>query len=197
MSDTSRPILPLLLVSDSEATRKSLAELLQAEGFSNIAHCDHPRNTLPRLAAEKHSVVVFDMTVMASAGKELVGAITRDYPEIPTIVLTEDQSVDQAVEFMKEGTYDYMLKPLDRKKFLTAVTNAAKQSDSRCKRSIPSGDTQITFHGKLPDLNQTEFLLINESMRRTKGNQSLAARILGITRQALNEKMKDGDTTQG
>jgi len=48
----------------------------------------------------------------------------------------------------------------------------------------------ITFHEKLPTLKEAEDLLISEAMRRAEGNQSIAALSLGISRQALNKRLR-------
>jgi DNA-binding NtrC family response regulator len=48
----------------------------------------------------------------------------------------------------------------------------------------------LTFTEQLPTLNQAEELLISEALKRSRGNQTVAARLLGITRQALNRRLK-------
>ncbi len=49
----------------------------------------------------------------------------------------------------------------------------------------------IHFSLRLPTLKQAQQILVQEAMKRTKNNQSIAAEILGITRQALNKRLKD------
>jgi DNA-binding protein Fis len=51
----------------------------------------------------------------------------------------------------------------------------------------------VSFSEPLPTLKQTEQLLISEAMRRARRNQATAAQLLGITRQALNKRLKQGD----
>ncbi|MHB1399641.1 MAG: sigma-54-dependent transcriptional regulator [Trichloromonadaceae bacterium] len=48
----------------------------------------------------------------------------------------------------------------------------------------------LTFHDRLPTLREAAGLLVKESMRRCKGNQSMAARLLGITQPALSSRLK-------
>ena len=54
----------------------------------------------------------------------------------------------------------------------------------------PGEDSFISFSDQLPTLKQTERTLISEAMKRAKGNQAIAAQLLGITRQALNKRLK-------
>ena len=50
----------------------------------------------------------------------------------------------------------------------------------------------VSFSEQLPTLKQTEQLLISEAMKRASRNQAIAAQLLGITRQALNKRLKQG-----
>lgn len=52
----------------------------------------------------------------------------------------------------------------------------------------------ITFHDELPTLKQAERRLISEALNRSSGNQSIAAMMLGISRQALNRRLKRANT---
>jgi len=56
-----------------------------------------------------------------------------------------------------------------------------------------SEKNQIAFSAKLPTLKQAEHLLIEEALRRSNGNQSIAALSLGISRQALNKRLHKAD----
>jgi DNA-binding NtrC family response regulator len=59
--------------------------------------------------------------------------------------------------------------------------------------AAPSEGALIGFADQLPTLKQIEQLLIEEAMKRAGGNQSIAALSLGITRQALNKRLKKAD----
>jgi transcriptional regulator with PAS, ATPase and Fis domain len=61
-------------------------------------------------------------------------------------------------------------------------------SDS--ERCLDEVAVPISFSQKLPTLKQAEHFLIAEAMRRAEGNQSIAAMSLGISRQALNKRLK-------
>jgi DNA-binding protein Fis len=58
-------------------------------------------------------------------------------------------------------------------------------------QKLPSaGSSLITFAEQLPTLKQAEQHVIDEAMKRSKGNQSIAALSLGISRQALNKRLQ-------
>jgi DNA-binding NtrC family response regulator len=56
--------------------------------------------------------------------------------------------------------------------------------------TIPSEGLRVSFSDQLPTLKQIEQMLIDEAMKRSNGNQSIAALSLGISRQALNKRLK-------
>jgi len=61
------------------------------------------------------------------------------------------------------------------------------------RQSTPAaaGDEPIRFGQTLPSLREASTNLIDEALRRTEGNQSMAARLLGVTQQALNRRLRD------
>ena len=57
---------------------------------------------------------------------------------------------------------------------------------------VPKG-SQVAFSDQLPTLKQIEQMLVDEAMKRSNGNQSIAALSLGISRQALNKRLKKAE----
>ena len=53
--------------------------------------------------------------------------------------------------------------------------------------------SQVSFSDQLPTLKQIEQMLVDEAMKRSNGNQSIAALSLGISRQALNKRLKKAE----
>jgi transcriptional regulator with PAS, ATPase and Fis domain len=62
--------------------------------------------------------------------------------------------------------------------------------DTDFKNLLQRENILVSFPEQLPTLKQTEHLLISEAMRRANNNQAIAAQLLGITRQALNKRLK-------
>ena len=60
--------------------------------------------------------------------------------------------------------------------------------------STQAGDTRLTFPDRLPTIKKMTEMLIAESLERSKGNQAIAAGLLGITPQALNKRLRKGKT---
>ena len=74
--------------------------------------------------------------------------------------------------------------------FKSFISQKHPTLETDTKQSERKDNVFITFSEQLPTLKQAEQLLIDESMRSSKGNQSIAALKLGISRQALNKRLK-------
>jgi two-component system chemotaxis response regulator CheY len=61
------------------------------------------------------------------SGVEAVAYFRQNFPTTPVLVLTGFPDLNLAVEFMKEGVLDYLVKPVEKDKLIEAVENAAKQ----------------------------------------------------------------------
>jgi DNA-binding NtrC family response regulator len=55
------------------------------------------------------------------------------------------------------------------------------------------GESKVSFSDSLPSLKEVEQALIDEALRRAEGNQSVAARTLGLSRRALNNRLRRSD----
>jgi DNA-binding protein Fis len=62
--------------------------------------------------------------------------------------------------------------------------------DIDSKHLLQAENLMVSFSEQLPTLKRSEQLLISEAMKRASGNQAIAAQWLGITRQALNKRLK-------
>jgi len=77
--------------------------------------------------------------------------------------------------------------------FKTHIAKKHSISPANAADSMPEKDAIVSFSNQLPTLKQIEQLLIDEALKRSNRNQSIAALSLGISRQALNKRLKKAD----
>jgi DNA-binding NtrC family response regulator len=116
--------LPVLLVDDEEQILLSAQTLLKASGFSNVVTMNDPHDVLPLLAAQEIGVIVLDIGMPGMSGCDLLVEISRDYPHIPVIFMTAMNDLETAVSCMRGGAFDYLLKPVEKSRFVSAVKRA-------------------------------------------------------------------------
>jgi DNA-binding NtrC family response regulator len=71
-------------------------------------------------------VVALDLGMPHLSGRELLPRIRKEHPHIPVIVITGTREVDRAVEFVKAGAFDYLVKPVANTRFVTSIREAVK-----------------------------------------------------------------------
>jgi two-component system response regulator AtoC len=101
-----------LVVDDERKMRRILQMLLEKMGIESIA-ADTAEEALAMLAAERVDLVLSDLRLPGLSGIDLLARVRETEPELAFIVLTAFGSVETAVEAMKRGASDYVLKPFD------------------------------------------------------------------------------------
>ena len=81
---------------------------------------------LDRIAAALPDVILLDLRLPDTSGLEVLSKIRQIDARIPVVFVTLTRSADSAIEAMKQGAYDYLLKPLDVKKLSSVIGEALK-----------------------------------------------------------------------
>lgn len=126
-----KPSLPILIVDDEELFLKSVSLTLKSAQINNIVTCSDSRQVLELLEKDSYSLILLDMLMPGVSGDELARVITRNYPETPLIIITAVNEVETAVECMKNGVFDYILKPVEKSRLLGAIKRALELGDIR------------------------------------------------------------------
>ena len=82
------------------------------------------------------------------AGTQLLPQIVKAHPDLPVIVMTASQEIETAVACMKEGAFDYLVKPVEESRFVSSVKRALELRALRrqvgaLKRSLMIGPTGV------------------------------------------------------
>ncbi|MFH0911328.1 MAG: sigma-54 dependent transcriptional regulator, partial [Planctomycetota bacterium] len=100
----------IVVVDDQEFVREGLRETLARAGYS-VTPCASGEEALAALAEGDASVLVTDIRMPGMGGMELLDKARRMDPALPVVMVTAFATVENAVEAMKKGAYDYILKP--------------------------------------------------------------------------------------
>jgi two-component system response regulator AtoC len=126
-----------ILVADDEINiREALATILEGEGYGVCAVAS-AEEAMSRLGEDFFQVVISDMRMDGGSGMDLLRWMRAHCPETEMILLTAYGSVEDAVEAMKLGAYDYLSKPVDRRRLSLLIGKALeKQRLSEENRSL-------------------------------------------------------------
>jgi two-component system, NtrC family, response regulator AtoC len=118
----------VLLVDDEAYVRDSLATLLERRGFAVRTAASADR-ALADGAAEGADAVVADLRMPGLSGLELLRELQARAPALPVVLLTGHGTVASAVECMRAGAFDYLLKPADPEELEVVLGRALAAAD--------------------------------------------------------------------
>lgn len=116
--------LPVVLVDDEEDLLFATSYLLNSHGITSVVTLQDGRELLAYLDAHGAAMVVLDLFMPGVSGLELLPKIVQSQPEVPVVVMTAAQDVETAVACMREGAFDYLVKPVEESRLVSSVRRA-------------------------------------------------------------------------
>ncbi len=123
--DNSRGLVAL--VDDDVLLCDLLKRWLEGDGFE-VAVFHDGESCLTALTEILPDAVCTDLSLPGIDGLQTLERIKAHHPRMPVLLMTAHSGVESAVQAMKSGAYDYLVKPVERTKFVTEVTNAVERS---------------------------------------------------------------------
>ena len=143
---------PSVLVVDDEIHALQSYEMqLLGEGISDCICCLNGRQALEVLEAQEISLVLLDLRMPEMPGEELLAILSRKYPHIPAIVITAIDDVDTALRCIRNGAFNYIVKPVDHTRFITEVVRALEFQELR-KENARLRDSVFDRSVKYPEV---------------------------------------------
>ena len=118
--------LRILVVDDDHAVRQALSRTLEKAGYDVVLANDGQAG-LDRLREGAVHIILADLKMPGLSGQELLKAAKTIAPDVEVIVITGHGTVEDAVEAMKEGAYDFITKPFKRMQLEKTVRKAAEK----------------------------------------------------------------------
>ncbi len=114
----------ILLVDDEPGVLTAQRKLLKLNGFSEIKEANSTAAARTILAERQIDLILLDLTLPDESGQELLGEVRNNYPATAVIVVTGASDVTIAVNCMRMGAYDFLVKGSDSGRIPAAVRNA-------------------------------------------------------------------------
>ncbi|MGO4323674.1 sigma-54-dependent response regulator transcription factor FleR [Pseudomonas sp. KB_12] len=116
--------IKVLLVEDDRALREALADTLVLAGHDYVA-VGSAEEALLAVGREAFSLVVSDVNMPGMDGHQLLGLLRARQPQLPVLLMTAHGAVERAVDAMRQGAADYLVKPFEPKALLDLVARHA------------------------------------------------------------------------
>ncbi|MBX9827407.1 MAG: response regulator [Xanthobacteraceae bacterium] len=159
------------LVDDDPGVLKALSRIVRTAGYETVSYSS-PRDFLREHDPSTPGCAILDLTMPELDGLELQQQLTQAGTERPIIFLTGHADVPASVRAMKAGAVDFLIKPVDRDKLLSAIAQA-KDRDSRAREA--RNERQL-IEAKLATLTQREREVL-EHVVKGRLNKQIAAEL--------------------
>ncbi len=113
-----------ILVVDDESNYLTVMEALLGEAGYEVLTAQSGPEALKIVGGTDLDLVLTDMKMPKMSGIELLAELHRLYPELPVVIMTAYGTVEKAVRAMKEGAFDYLLKPFKNEEVLVTIAKA-------------------------------------------------------------------------
>ena len=134
------PANPVLLVDDEEEILASLRVTLALNGISNVMLCSSGSAAVDIAHSQEVEAVLLDVLMPGRKGDEILEELLHAQPDLPIIMVTGVDDVDLAVSCMRKGAYDYIRKPADSERIVSALTRAFElRTMRRERRNLSAG----------------------------------------------------------
>ncbi len=128
MNSENNEIIPVMLVDDEPQILLSYSVMLKSEGIGPVASFDDSRRVIPFLREHPVSLAVLDLSMPFVNGRDLLKQIGDEFPRTQVIIVTAMNDIDTAVACMREGAVDYLVKPVEKNRFISSIHRALEIS---------------------------------------------------------------------
>jgi DNA-binding response OmpR family regulator len=159
----------ILIIDDEASLRQTMARILQRAGYE-VTTAENGREGLARVSEHLFDLIYLDIRMPDTTGLEVLQTIHAQFPDLPVILFTAQPDVNSAVEALRRGATDYLLKPLKPQTVIDRTQAIlANQQKERRKRELqrqidalqselnalesPEGQTADSKQGKVPALD--------------------------------------------
>ncbi len=158
----------ILVVDDDEMLREILAVMLEAEGYQ-VEMASGGEEALELFEHRPFEVVVSDIQMTPVGGLETLRRLRLLDPEVAVILMTAFSTVESAVSALRDGAYDYIVKPLDDDEVRVTVRNALRQrllwrENQQLRRVLRDRFDFDNIIGKSPSMHRV-FALVRKVSR--------------------------------
>jgi heterodisulfide reductase subunit A len=138
LSEQERKKFRILVVDDELIVRDSLKEWLEEEGFS-VDMAESGPDALQRLAEGHYHLMLTDIKMPGMDGVEVLQKAKESCPDLCVVMMTAYATVETAVEAMKTGALDYLVKPFDPDKLIPMVLRIYEDLEAAMDRRLNVG----------------------------------------------------------
>lgn len=153
----------ILVVEDDQALAEALQDTLMTAGY-NVIMAEHGRMALTQLETETVDLIVSDINMPQMSGDALLKRVKSLYPDIPVMLMTAYGTIEQAVDAMRDGAVDYMVKPFEAEVLINMVSRyIGEQRDDMDMIAVDVNSVELVSIAKRVSDSDASIMITGES----------------------------------
>jgi DNA-binding NtrC family response regulator len=136
MTSLSNGITPILAVDDDVGLLLSIKASLVSAGMPEPALVSNSSTVMETIRNNRFHLVLLDLIMPEPNGMELLKQIKEEFPSLECIIITAVDDVSSAVQAMKFGAYDYLIKPINSEKLIITINRAIERYNLKNKLAL-------------------------------------------------------------
>ncbi len=184
------PPSAILVVDDDEGLNVLMAETLRSEGYE-VATALRGADAITRLAERRPDLLLLDLKLKDVGGQMLLERLRRDAVTVPFVIVTGQGDEKVAVELMKQGALDYVMKDTSLLELLPAVVKRALDTVARDRALAAAKLEQARLEKAIVEISEREQHRIGEDLHDGLGQELIAIEMLCTSLQEDVKKMPE------
>lgn len=141
----------ILIVDDEDRLRLSLSLILQKEDY-HVETAANAEEALDYLQDHEYDLMFLDLNLPGISGIDLLGKAHRQFPHMPVLILTAHAALESAIQAVRLGARDYLLKPIEPVLIVTRVAEILAENEQPARKK----EIVSQIQGLLAELQKIE-----------------------------------------
>ena len=142
----------VLIIDDEPALRQTLARILQQAGIE-VTTAEGGEKGLVYLKSSNYDLVYMDIRMPGMPGLEVLEIMRAQYPDLPVVLFTAQPDINSAVEALRRGATDYLLKPLKPEIIIEQTKKILETQQKERRKRVILAQIEV-LQNELRDLDQ-------------------------------------------
>jgi DNA-binding NtrC family response regulator len=185
--------LRLLIVDGQQGIRRLCAAIGGRLGLE-CAQLESAEAALAQMTAQAAELILADLEADKNSGLDLLAEVKRRWPLTEVALMSSYGSKESALQAMRLGAYDFVVKPFRVEEFQLVLERMAEKArlvrEIRLLRSRLHGRAGVAMPAPCTDLEELERITVQRVFEQVGGDREEARRLLGISRATLYRKIK-------
>ncbi|MFH0879866.1 MAG: sigma-54 dependent transcriptional regulator [Lentisphaerota bacterium] len=153
---------PILLVDDEADALLAMQMVLNSAGYDRVFTCSDSSKVLSLVREVHPDIVILDIVMPGVSGEVTLRQIKEEFPDLPVLMATGLNETETAVRCMKMGAHDYILKPIEKERLVSAVQHTL-QIRALQQENLLLTDKLLAEHLEHPEVF-SEIITVSQQM---------------------------------